>query len=245
MSFLNKAINKLPIELHVPGYKFCGPGTKLKERIARGDKPRNALDEACKEHDLAYSQDDSLSARHIADKQLEEKAWTRVKSRDSSFGERISALGVAGAMKVKRKLGLGHKKKKKKKLSQLINSIKQSVGKSEPKTALEAIGVAIKTARKYKKQSIVVPRVLPLKKGGFLPFLIPVFAALSALGAIGGATANIASAVNKARDAQKSLEESKRHNQSMEAIALGKGLFVAPYKKGQGLYFKLSKGGKN
>lgn len=36
---LNKLIDWLPIELHVPGTNFTGPGTKLKERLARGDKP--------------------------------------------------------------------------------------------------------------------------------------------------------------------------------------------------------------
>lgn len=51
---LNKIINKLPVELHIPGYQFCGPGTKLAKRIARGDHGINPLDTACKEHDIAY-----------------------------------------------------------------------------------------------------------------------------------------------------------------------------------------------
>jgi hypothetical protein len=29
--FVNSLINKLPVELHLPGgYQYCGPGTKLK-----------------------------------------------------------------------------------------------------------------------------------------------------------------------------------------------------------------------
>lgn len=28
---VNQLINKLPVELHIPGYSFCGPGTKLKK----------------------------------------------------------------------------------------------------------------------------------------------------------------------------------------------------------------------
>ena len=52
--FLNTAINKLPFEVHVPGYQFCGPGTNLKKRLARGDKGINPLDSACRTHDIAY-----------------------------------------------------------------------------------------------------------------------------------------------------------------------------------------------
>lgn len=54
--FVNNLINKLPIELHLPGYQYCGPGTNLKKRLARGDPGINELDKACKEHDIAYSQ---------------------------------------------------------------------------------------------------------------------------------------------------------------------------------------------
>jgi hypothetical protein len=52
---LNSVINKLPVELHISGYNYCGPGTKLSKRLSRGDKGVNDLDEACKEHDIAYT----------------------------------------------------------------------------------------------------------------------------------------------------------------------------------------------
>lgn len=52
---LNRVINKLPFELHLPGYQFCGPGTKLQARLNRGEKGINPLDAACREHDIAYS----------------------------------------------------------------------------------------------------------------------------------------------------------------------------------------------
>jgi len=48
---VNAAINNLTVELHIPGYRFCGPGTRLRERLARGDSPINPLDAACLEHD--------------------------------------------------------------------------------------------------------------------------------------------------------------------------------------------------
>ena len=45
---VNTLINKLPFELHVPGYNYCGPGTKLEKRLKRGDKGINPLDELAK-----------------------------------------------------------------------------------------------------------------------------------------------------------------------------------------------------
>ncbi|KAK9744510.1 Borna disease virus P40 protein [Popillia japonica] len=79
-------------------------------------------------------------------------------------------------------------------------------------------------------------RVIPVpKKGGILP-LIPIFAGLSALGALSGGAAAIAKAVNQANQAKKQLSEAERHNKTMESIAMGKGLYLKPYKKGLGLY---------
>lgn len=104
---LNSAINKLPVELHIPGYNYCGPGTKLEKRLSRGDRGINELDEACKEHDIAYSKDQDLTVRHKADQILAKKAMDRVRAGKAKFGERMAALGVAGAMKAKVKLGMG------------------------------------------------------------------------------------------------------------------------------------------
>jgi len=72
--FLNSAINALPFELHIPGYQFCGPGTRLRERLARGERGINPLDAACREHDIAYSRNKELSNRHIADQLLAKKS---------------------------------------------------------------------------------------------------------------------------------------------------------------------------
>ncbi|XP_074025819.1 uncharacterized protein isoform X2 [Leptinotarsa decemlineata] len=104
---VNSAINNLPVELHIPGYKYCGPGTKLQKRLARGEKGINGLDEACKNHDISYSQTKDLNRRHEADRILAEKAMTRFKAKDSSLGEKMAALAVAGTMKAKVKLGMG------------------------------------------------------------------------------------------------------------------------------------------
>lgn len=110
---LNKAIDALPIELHLPGgYRYCGPGTRLKERLARGDPGINELDEACKTHDIAYSLYKDNFHRGLADNQLAESAWNRVKSSNASLGEKAAAWAVTTAMKTKSKLGGGVRKRK-------------------------------------------------------------------------------------------------------------------------------------
>src|SRR3978361_630928 len=102
---LNTAINKLPFEAHIPGYQYCGPGTRLQKRLRRGDPGINPLDQACKLHDIAYSKHKDLAGRHLADKQLKDKAWERVRAADAGLGERAAALLVTGAMGAKTKLG--------------------------------------------------------------------------------------------------------------------------------------------
>lgn len=105
---VNRAIDALPIELHLPGgYNWCGAGTKVDRRLARGDKGINPLDDACKEHDLVYWKNSDTKTRSIADRALAEKAWQRVKSSDASFGERAAALAVSAAMKAKTAIGSG------------------------------------------------------------------------------------------------------------------------------------------
>ncbi|KAJ8980851.1 hypothetical protein NQ317_008910 [Molorchus minor] len=102
---LNTLINKLPVELHIPGYQYCGPGTKLRKRLVRGDTGINPLDEACKVHDITYSKFEDTATRNIADKELAASASKRVKAPDATVGEKIAAFGVSNIMNLKRKLG--------------------------------------------------------------------------------------------------------------------------------------------
>lgn len=117
-----------------------------------------------------------------------------------------------------------------------------------PTTTKSAVKLALKTARaitkqfKGKKINKNIPRIIPVPKiGGVLP-LIPIFAGLSALGSLIGGSAAVANAVNATSNAKKNLQESQRHNEMMEAIALGKhnkkghGIYLKPYKTGLGLY---------
>ncbi|CAH2013075.1 unnamed protein product, partial [Acanthoscelides obtectus] len=78
--------------------KFCGPGTRLQKRLALGQKGINKLDGACLQHDIAYQKSD-LTTRHVADYQLEQDAWKRVKSPDAKLGEKAAALLVTNIMK--------------------------------------------------------------------------------------------------------------------------------------------------
>ena len=57
-SLLNKAINNLSFEMHLPGQNFTGPGTKLKKRLNQDltpkdwSKPVNRVDKAIYHHDI-------------------------------------------------------------------------------------------------------------------------------------------------------------------------------------------------
>ena len=70
---LNRAINALPFELYIPGYQFCGPGTRLTKQLARGNAGINPLDTMCREHDIAYSYNNNFTDRHATDKVLADK----------------------------------------------------------------------------------------------------------------------------------------------------------------------------
>ena len=112
-SLVNKVLNsgRMP-EMHLPGYNFAGPGTKLKERLLRGDQPKNALDKAAKEHDMEYAIFKDTKDRHVFDKKLQDKAWRIAKNKDAGLQERLEAGLVSGVMAVKRKLGMGGRIKK-------------------------------------------------------------------------------------------------------------------------------------
>lgn len=200
-SAINKTIDHLPFEAHVPGYFWCGPGTQVAKRLARGDKGINPLDEACKLHDIEYSKFKDSENRRRADKDLAERAWRRFKASDASLGEKAVAWAVTTTMKAKSKIGGGRGKKKK------------SSGKGLYLKPYKKTGQGCKT-----KKSRV-------KKGGVLP-LLPIFAGLSALGSLAGGASAVAKVITDSKNAKKSLAEIKRHNLAME----GKGMYLQPYK---------------
>lgn len=252
---LNTVINKLPFEVHLPGYQFCGPGTKLDQRLKRGDSGINPLDSFCKEHDILYSKTTDTTERNKADLHLAEKAWQRVKAKDSKLGEKLSAYFVTNAMKAKAKFGMGmqiRKKNTSKKiqrkhankniLRKTMAHAKSAVIAEKPTNLEDAISIAVRAAKRSlpkNRRSVKFPptRVIPIPKtGGVLPFLVPLFAGLSALGALSTAGSSIAKSIHAVNDARRNFHENKRHNETMEAIAMGKGLFLKPYRTGLGLF---------
>lgn len=100
---INSVINRLPVEVHLPGYRFCGPGTKLKEKLVRRERGINKLDELALEHNIAYDKSNKLSDRREADKTLEEQAWNVFKSKNTGLKKKAASWLVTTAMKTKRK----------------------------------------------------------------------------------------------------------------------------------------------
>lgn len=178
--FVNFLINSLPFEAHFSGYQYCGPGTKLKKRLDRGDKGINPLDAACRDYDIVYATSKNLNERHKADKVLENRAWERFKAKDTPRKEKFAAYAVTNAMKAKRKIGMGCKGKRKR--------------------ATKRNGVlAAKKKRTLKKKNDGKRLILtPVQSGGVVP-LIPIFAGLSALGSLMSGGASVYNAIQNSK----------------------------------------------
>jgi len=221
-------ITNLPIELHLPGYQFFGPGTKLAERLKRGDKGINALDAACREHDITYSQFKDLKNRHQADNILAKRAWERFKAKGSGLKERSAAWFVTNAMKTKVKFGLGMTKNKsrrrqrkrksstnkKKSFASTVSQTRRILKRRNPTSIDEAIQISQQSIppsfqrgqrRRRGRLGLAnnisnIPRVIPLPKiGGFLP-LIPILTALGALGGLASGGSGVAKAINAVKN---------------------------------------------
>lgn len=254
-SLLNCLINHLPFELHLPGYNYCGPGTKLTKRLIRGDRGINLLDEYCKQHDVAYNKSSSLIHRHKADIKLMKMARKRAQSSNASLGEKFAANLVNKAMLAKVSNGCGLKGSKltkkesiktgvglKKHFKKIVSHTRKHLQKLKPKCKKMAIELAIAAAKESMKDSSVkLPRMIPIPKtGGILP-LIPIFAGLSAVGSLAGGAAAITKVINEFKAAKKQFAELKRHNEKMEGLCIGRGLEVKPYNKGFGIFISNKK----
>ena len=76
-SILNKLINNLPVEMHLPGHNFTGPGTKLNKRLnpdltpKSWSKPINRVDKAAYNHDVCYLKNmDTKTRNDVCDKNM-------------------------------------------------------------------------------------------------------------------------------------------------------------------------------
>ena len=93
--------------MHLPGYNYCGPFTRLDKRLARGDAPINKMDAGCQKHDIFYRVRRDTKERHVADKELTDIAKERMYASDASDGEKINAALVRAAMNSKVAFGMG------------------------------------------------------------------------------------------------------------------------------------------
>ena len=71
------------------------------------------------------------------------------------------------------------------------------------------------------------------KEGGIFP-LIPILAAIGAAGSVAGGSAAIANAVNSKNSADAKLEQQKAHDEEVEKLLRGNGLYLPEYQKGNG-----------
>jgi len=100
-------------EWHLPGHNFTGPGTRLTQRLERGDEPVNRVDELSLHHDIRYqgigknSKDDGLLnfsedyETLNADVRYIGGAIGIILSPSSSMQERTEAAFVGSLMTVK------------------------------------------------------------------------------------------------------------------------------------------------
>ena len=112
---IQKHLSKLG-ELHMrtptgKKYNYCGPGTKLEERLASNEPkyrdPINNLDSICQKHDIDYSKAKTLSDKHKADG-LMLKRISEIPYMERPWG----TTAVQAMIKGKKTLGLGVKKSK-------------------------------------------------------------------------------------------------------------------------------------
>ncbi|CAH3024365.1 unnamed protein product [Porites evermanni] len=95
-----KAVEKIGMDVHIPSYRFAGPGTKLAKRLKRGDKPKNRLGRIAMHHDIAYSKAKNLQDKWKADDVMI-KAIDRLPGK-KTMNEKV----VKKIMQAKRKLKL-------------------------------------------------------------------------------------------------------------------------------------------
>ena len=76
-SVLNKAINNLPVEMHLLSHNFTGPGTKLNKRLNLDLTPKkwskliNRVAKAAYHHDLCYLKNNDTATRNaVCDKNM-------------------------------------------------------------------------------------------------------------------------------------------------------------------------------
>jgi len=113
--FLNDTINSLPLEMHIPGHNFTGPGTKLNKRLNADmtpkawSKPINRIDKAAYHHDVCYVKNKDTKIRNeVCDKNM----LTELNGiYNPTLRERIERGVVSTITGMKKRFGWGLKKR--------------------------------------------------------------------------------------------------------------------------------------
>ena len=116
-SILNKMINNLPVEMHLLGHNFTGPGTKLNKRLNTDltpkawSKPINRIDKAAYHHDLCYLKNNDTATRNaVCDKNMLEEMKNIY---NPTLRERMERGIVSTLIGTKKRFGWGVEEKKK------------------------------------------------------------------------------------------------------------------------------------
>ena len=113
-SLLNKAINNLPFEMHLPRHNFTGPGTKSKKRLnpdltpKKWSKPVNRVDKAAYHHDIYLKNDDTATRKAVCDKNMLQELEGIY---NPSLRKRLDKSIVSKLIGTKVKFGMGVEKK--------------------------------------------------------------------------------------------------------------------------------------
>ena len=114
-SLLNKVINNLPVEMHLPGHNFTAPGTKLKKRLnpdltlKKWNKPVNRVDKAAYHHDICYLKNDDTATRNaVCDKNMLKELKGIY---NPTLGERLDKSIVSKLIGTKVRFWMGVEKK--------------------------------------------------------------------------------------------------------------------------------------
>lgn len=227
---LNTLINSTPVELHLPGYQFCGPGTHLKKRLSLGQTGINKLDSACRDHDIAYEASNLPADRERADIVLENRAWENFKSDDTGFGEKVASWTVTTGMKAKRATGGGFKN--------VVGVAKKAIKKSiktcpGTRNMTKLIKSAISAARKHVRKIKICrpPRIIKVPKTGGALTLMPILAGLSALGTLAGGATRVVKII---RDITSKSSDGEGDSDGRSSVQLGGGLYLHPFTSKSG-----------
>jgi len=102
---INRIINKLPFQIHLPGHNYTGPGTNLYLNMEKNIAPINKVDEAAFIHDNEYSINKTDEARRISDEKLIEKAREIFNDKNSTLKEKTEAFAVEQLLEAKNFFG--------------------------------------------------------------------------------------------------------------------------------------------